>query len=255
MDKDGCLFCPLLIFAGLFLILLSLLPQVGCLLPNSLIYIVGCFFAGGGVLGDIRSLAGFRLGLRDSPSNRRWLRTWPIVFRSLMLAGVVAIYLPVQLSRLPSFDSQLSPRSPGSCWPSVHLGGLFCLMAGLLTSAVALAVRARLLESTRPLSQRQKLLVGLVLLVMVLLAGGLTFPTVTPDPSYCQGYWDCDLVGWSGFSGDLNDLQCISNRYSVFWPPTMREITPDICPSGLTYHPPCYCQDNRCIVNYGSIFR
>ncbi len=250
MDEDGCsfpLFFRLLVFLGLLLLWLSLSPRVACYLPNSHLYIVGCFCVGLGLIGHIGSLVWFRLDWGKSPVNRHWLCTWPIIFGSLMFVGVVAVYLPVQFTLLLS----LGPNSPQTLtWHFIHLAGVFCLVAGLLTSVASMSIRRPLLEQFRPLGRKENLQRGLLLLGLVLVAGGAVFAAGIPNPSYCQAEWDCALTASSSIPFDTSEDVCASQRYSLFWPPIVAPFDDGFCQFAHGGIPLlCLCRQNRCVPN------
>ncbi len=254
MEENSRRFWRILIFVGIALLLVSMLLWVGCFLPNWIVFVAGCLCVGVGLIGDIESLAHSRLERLDSLPNRRWLRTWPIVCRALMLVGVVGICLP--LLALPPSVNSFNPDSRALPWSYINFAGGFCLVAGLFTSAVALVIRSRLLEDPLPLNRKQNVGRTLLLLGAFLLAGVAVFPARLPGPSYCGTDWDCDLVrgSWYSYSSsnDVSNLACSSHRYSAFWPPYLNDpsMTP-FCPRHLfEWDVPCHCEQNRCVVNY-----
>jgi hypothetical protein len=202
-----------------------------------------------------------RLGPADDPSDRRWLRTWPLTFRSLMFIGVVAVYLPVQIAFSSELDFLLSPEFPGApLWYYIHFAGVFCFLAGLFTSVITLIFQWKWLKKLIPTNRMQNLLRAPLLLGAVLLAGVIFFSGGMPKTSnlsYCQGTWECDLVDRPGSSVDLWNLSCISyHRYSAFWPPSYTALCGSpFCRGIFGCHPLCYCEDNRCVVNYHELLR
>ncbi len=258
MDESGCRYCHLMVFAGTLLLFLALQPQAGCGSGSWRIHMMGCFLAGLGLLGEIRSLVRFRLGPLGSLSNRHWLRTWPIIFRSWMFLGVLILYFTVQASLLPSFHLRLDPDFSGLLsWYRIHLVGWFCLVAGLLTSAITLTIRSWLQKNPHPLGFRPKLLGALLLLGVILLAGRFVFSQKAPDFLSCQADLECNALGTLG-SESIDDRrvpECLSYRYYAFWPSFLWGGSYFFCGDAFEYHPQCYCEDNRCMVNWGEFYR